>query len=70
MIQFQENAWTDGRMDRRMEGLDGRMDMPYFIGPFQLTPVEEKLVTAEKKTESEYCLNPNNLDCKNQSHGS
>ena len=27
MTQFQENAWTDGRMDRQ-----------YFIGPFRLPP--------------------------------
>ena len=35
MIQFQENAWTDGRTD-------GRTDRPYFIGPFWLMPVVQK----------------------------
>ena len=29
MIQFQENAWTDGRTD-------GRMDRHYFMRPFRL----------------------------------
>ena len=35
MIQFQENAWTDGRMD-------GRTDRCYFIGLFQLMLGVEK----------------------------
>ena len=46
MIQLQENARRNGRTD-------GRMDRPYFIGPFRLTPrVQQKtkklLKTAEK----------------------
>ena len=37
MIQFKENARTDGRMDGRTEGWkDRRTDRPYFIGPFWL----------------------------------
>ena len=43
MIQFKENAWTDGRTEgqkgRRMEG---RTDRPYFIGPFRLLPGVQK----------------------------
>ena len=35
MIQFKENAQTDGRMD-------GRMDRPYFTGPFRLSPGVQK----------------------------
>ena len=35
MIQFQENARTDGRTD-------GRTDRSYFIGPFRLTPGSNK----------------------------
>ena len=31
MIEFQENAWTEGQM----EGQDGQT---YFIGPFRLLP--------------------------------
>ena len=40
----------DGRMDRRMEGQkegrteDGRMERPYFIGPFRLPPGVQKLL--------------------------
>ena len=37
MIQFQENACTEGRKD-------GRMDRPYFIGPFRLLPGVQKII--------------------------
>ena len=30
-------GWMDGRMERRMDGrTKGRMNKPYFVGPFQL----------------------------------
>ena len=35
MIQFKENARTDGRTERRAKG---RTDRRYFIGPFRLPP--------------------------------
>ena len=34
MIQFQENAWTDGRTRRT--------ERPYFVGPFWLLPGIQK----------------------------
>ena len=35
MIQFQENAQTDERKDRKTDRrLDGKTERPYFIGPF------------------------------------
>ena len=40
MIQFQENAWTEGWMEGWK---DRRMDRPYFIGPFRLLPGVQKL---------------------------
>ena len=42
MIQFQENAWTDGRTD-------GRTDRPYFIGPFRLMLWSKKKKRKKKK---------------------
>ena len=58
MIQFKENAWTDGWKDGRT---DGRADRPYFIGPFQLplgVKKVEKLVTnLHDKTEHIYLKN-------------
>ena len=40
MIQFQENTWTEGRMEGQK---DGRTDRPYFIGSFWLPPgVQQK----------------------------
>ena len=37
MIKFQENARTDGRTD-------GTTDIPYFIGPFQLSQGVQQMV--------------------------
>ena len=39
MIQFKENAWTEGRTEGRTEG---QMDRPYFIGSFRLPPGVQK----------------------------
>ena len=39
MIQFQENAWTEGRTEGQK---DRRVNRPYFIGPFQLLPGVQK----------------------------
>ena len=41
MMRFQENAWTDRRMEERVDGrmeerMDERADGPCFIGPFRL----------------------------------
>ena len=40
MMEFQENARTDGRMQRWM---DGRTDIPFLTGPFRLRPGVEKI---------------------------
>ena len=45
MIQFQENARTDGKTD-------GRTDRPDFIGPFRL-PAEVKLSVSSNSGASE-----------------
>ena len=43
MIQFKENAWTDGRTEEQTEG---RADRPYFIEPFRLLPgVQQTFLT-------------------------
>ena len=57
MIQFKENAQTDGRTDGRMEGWT---DRSYFIGPFQLLLGAQKsklYVTIQKHF-------PKNIDVK------
>ena len=44
MSQFCENVWTDGRMDRQMDGRkDGRTD--YFIRPFRLRLGVQKVIS-------------------------
>ena len=40
MIQLQENAWADGRMEGWK---DRKTDRPYFIGPFWLIPGVQKV---------------------------
>ena len=44
MIQFQENARTNGGKDKRTDGrMEGLTDRPYFIGSFRLPPREKKI---------------------------
>ena len=53
MIEFQENAWTEGQTegwrDGRMEGRKDRStDRPYFTGPFRLPPGVQKSLLLSK----------------------
>ena len=62
MIQFQENARTDGRTEERA---DGRADSPYFIGPFRLPAgVQKKTIKLRQSIKEEKTITNITIDFK------
>ena len=52
MMQFQENAWTEGQTERRK---DRKTESSYFTGPFRLLPgVQKGNLNVETKTKQSY----------------
>ena len=54
MIQFQENAWTEGQMEERNDG------KALFIGPFRLPPGVQKVQHWSNKKLLHYCQHAKN----------